>query len=94
MTSSAWRLSDAGHAVLELLAAAVADQHAGRPAPVTGDDDVAIAGRADADGIQEADGLDVPGQLIQPVQAVEVVRVRVEQIQRQPGDLLLGSVQI
>ena len=80
-------LHDAGDAALELLAAAVPDQHDRRPAPVAGDDGVALPVGADADRIQQAHELDVPGQLVQTLQRVKVVRVRINQIQRKPHDL-------
>ena len=84
---------DAGDAVPEHLAAAVPDHQDGSPAPVAADHDVApVFTRPHPEGLLQAYQLDVAGQFVQPVQAVEVVRIRVDLIDRDVLDLLLSSV--
>ena len=84
---------DAGDAVPEHLAAAVPDHQDGRPAPVAADHDEApVLSGPHPEGLLQSDQLDVAGQLVQPVQAVEVVRIRVDLIDRDVLDLLFPGV--
>ena len=86
-------IDDAGHTVVEhvpALGLAVPDQHAGRPAAVSGDDDVVpVLARPHADGLLQSDQFDVGCEVLQIFQGVEVVRVRIQLVQRQVDDLLL-----
>ena len=83
-------LDDAGHAVAEHVAAAVADQEDRGAAPVSGDDHVLAFDRPHAQRVQQADRLDVRRQLVDAVDRIKVVRIRTDQVEVDPHDLLLA----
>ena len=89
-------VDDAGDAAVEhvrVICVAVRNQHNGCAPAVAADHDiVAVLAGPDPDGLLQTDQADIVSQILDALQRVKVVGIRVQQLQLDVNDLLLAGV--